>query len=158
MFKTQCISWPPRGSKWPAVDRPNADRWNTVRSYHFFQCFDTTILPCDNSDIIKANLDPNSYCNIGAAITFHQKNSLIQGAPWQIRNLNYLEMKIEEWPSRAKWGQSRPNVAKWFQTGSNGAKRGQTGPKWLKSALRGQTWPKGPTTLFEGLYFETSHS
>ena len=53
-------------------------------------------------------------------------------------------MKIEEWPSKAKWGQAGqtgPNGAKWCQTGSNGAKRGKNGQK---RALRGQTGPKGP--------------
>ena len=38
-------------------------------------------------------------------------------------------MKIEEWPSRAKWGQARQNGAKWCQMVSNRVKRGQTGPK-----------------------------
>ena len=65
------------------------------------------------------------------------------GTPWRIGNLKYLEMKIEEWPSRAKWakrGQTGPNGDKWCQTGSNRAKRGQTGPKRAK---KGQKVPYG---------------
>ena len=33
-------------------------------------------------------------------------------APWRIGNLKYLEVKIEEWTSMAKWGQAGPNGAK----------------------------------------------
>ena len=33
-------------------------------------------------------------------------------SPWRIGTLKYLEVKIEEWPSRAKWGQLGPNDAK----------------------------------------------
>ena len=70
--------------------------------------------------------------------------------------LKYLEVKIEEWPSRAKWGQAGPNRAKWCQmvpnrvkrghTGSNEAKKGQKGPtepNGAKRAKRGQTRPNG---------------
>ena len=32
--------------------------------------------------------------------------------PWRIGTLKYLEIKVEEWPSRAKWGQLGPNGAK----------------------------------------------
>jgi len=77
-------------------------------------------------------------------------------APWRIGTLKYLEVKIEEWPSRAKWGQAGPNRPKWCQmvpnrvkrghTGSNGAKKGQKGPtepKVAKRAKRGQTRPNG---------------
>ena len=43
---------------------------------------------------------------------------MIQGiAPWRIGTLKYFEMKIEKWPSRAKWvqaGQKGPNGAKHF--------------------------------------------
>ena len=78
--------------------------------------------------------------------TIPEKNPCTFGennvTPWRIRNLKYLEIEIEEWPSRAKWGQAGPNRTKWCQTGSNGAKQGQTGPK---RALLGQTGPKGPT-------------
>ena len=56
---------------------------------------------------------------------------------WRIRNLMYLDMKIEEWPSRAKLGQAGPNRAIWCQTGSNGAKWGQMGPKMAKKCLTG---------------------
>ena len=76
--------------------------------------------------------------------------------PWRIRNLKYLEMKIEEWPRRAKWGQAGPNRAKWCQmvpnrvkrgqTGSNRAKNGQTVPYGAKrgqKGQRGQTRPNG---------------
>ena len=59
--------------------------------------------------------------------------------PWRIGTLKYLEVKIEEWPSRAKWGQAGPNRAKWCQMVPNGAKRGQTGPQGVK---RGQKGPK----------------
>ena len=43
-------------------------------------------------------------------------------SPWRIGTLKYLEVKIEEWPSRAKWGRSGPNVAKWCQMMPNDAK------------------------------------
>ena len=65
--------------------------------------------------------------------------------PWRIGTLKYLEIKIEEWPSRAKWGQSvpsGPNGAKWCQTKSNGAKQGQTGPNEVKMGLTGQNLAK----------------
>ena len=39
-------------------------------------------------------------------------NSKRKTPPWRIRNLKYHEMKIEEWPSRAKWGQVGQNRAK----------------------------------------------
>ena len=61
-------------------------------------------------------------------------------APWQIGTLKYLEIKIEEWPSRAKWGQSgptRPSGAEWCQTESNWAKRDQTGQNEAKKGLTG---------------------
>ena len=51
-------------------------------------------------------------------------------APWRIGTLKYLEVKIEEWPSRAKWGQAGSSRAKWGQKwpkGPNRAKRGQMG-------------------------------
>ena len=41
-------------------------------------------------------------------------------------DLKYLEGNIEEWPSRAKWGQAGqivPNRAKQGQTGPNGVKQ-----------------------------------
>ena len=76
-------------------------------------------------------------------------------SPCQIGTLKYLEIKIEEWPSRARGGQAGPNRVKWCQTvpnrvkhgqirsnvvkrWANGAKRGQTG---LNGAKRGQTGP-----------------
>ena len=75
-------------------------------------------------------------------------------APWRIGTLKYLEIKIEEWPSRAKWGQSGPNGAKWCQmmpnrvkrgkTGSNGAKRGQKEPYGAKLGQKGQTGQTRP--------------
>merc|ERR1712208_260699 len=52
-------------------------------------------------------------------------------SPWRIGTLKYLEIKIEEWLNRAKWGQSGPNGAKWCQMMPNRVKRGKT-------------WPKGP--------------
>ena len=66
---------------------------------------------------------------------------LLEWEPWLIGALKYLEIKIEEWQSRAKWGQSVPNGAKWCQMTPNRVKRGQTRPKRV---LQGQTWPKGP--------------
>ena len=57
--------------------------------------------------------------------------------PWRIRNLKYLEIKIEEWPNRAKLCQMVPNGAKQGQTGSNGAKKGQKGPTEPNGAKRG---------------------
>ena len=65
-------------------------------------------------------------------------------------------MKIEEWPSRAKWGQAGPNRTKWCQMVPNRVKRGQKGQK---KTSRGQTGPKGATGLNEakwahiGLFF-----
>ena len=41
-------------------------------------------------------------------------------SPWRIGTLKYLEMKIKKWPSRANWGQARPN-------GPNGAKQVKQG-------------------------------
>ena len=74
--------------------------------------------------------------------------------PWRIGTLKYLEIKIEEWPNRAKWGQSGPNGAKWcqmmpnrvkrVQTGSNGLKRGQKGPYGAKLGQKGQTGQTKP--------------
>ena len=64
-----------------------------------------------------------------------------RAAPWRIGTLKYLEMKIEKWPSRVKWGQAGAYGAKWCQTGSNKAKRGQTGQKGPYGAKCGQ---KGP--------------
>ena len=61
---------------------------------------------------------------------------------WRIGTLKYLEIKVEEWPSRAKWGQAGPNRAKWYQTGSNRAKRGQTGPKMTKKCFTGPNGAK----------------
>ena len=76
--------------------------------------------------------------------------------PRRIRTLKYLEMKIEEWPSRAKWGQAGSNRTKWCQMvpnrvkrgqmGSNGAKNGQKVPYRAKpgqKGQRGQTRPNG---------------
>merc|ERR1711942_274256 len=62
--------------------------------------------------------------------------------PWRIGTLKYLEVKIEEWPSRAKWGQAGPNRSKWCQMVQNRVKRGQTGPKRAKKGLWSQTGPK----------------
>ena len=42
--------------------------------------------------------------------------------------LKNLEMKIEKWPRRAKWGQAGPSGANWCQTGPKGIKRGHMGP------------------------------
>ena len=56
---------------------------------------------------------------------------MAQKALWRIGTLKYLEIKIEKWPSRAKWGQAGQDGAKLCQTGQNGAKwvkQGQTGP------------------------------
>ena len=77
--------------------------------------------------------------------------------PWRIGTLKYLEIKIEEWPSGAKRGQTGANGAKWCQIGLNGAKRSQAGPK---KALRGQTWQKGPNGAKwgqMGLIFACTH-
>ena len=43
-------------------------------------------------------------------------------------------MKIEEWPSTAKWCQAGPNGAKQGQTGPNGAKKCLMGPNLVKRA------------------------
>ena len=60
--------------------------------------------------------------------------------PWRIGTLKYLDVKIEEWPSRAKWS----------QTGSNGATQGQMGPKRGKKGLWSEKWPKGPNGAKRG--------
>merc|ERR1711942_222525 len=64
--------------------------------------------------------------------------------PWRIGTLKYLEVKIEEWPSRAKWGQAGPNRSKWCQMVQNRVKRGQTGPKRAYGAKRGPKGQMGP--------------
>ena len=58
-------------------------------------------------------------------------------SPWRIGTLKYLEIKIEEWPSRAKWGQSGPNGAKWCQMMPNRVKRGQMGSNGAKLGQKG---------------------
>ena len=45
----------------------------------------------------------------------------------RIGTLKYLEIKIEEWQSRANWGQVGSNGAKKGQKVAYGAKRGQMG-------------------------------
>ena len=60
-------------------------------------------------------------------------------SPWRIRNLKYLEMKIEEWPSRVKRG----------QMGSNGSIKGQKGPYRPNMAKRGQMGSYGADFLHE---------
>ena len=65
------------------------------------------------------------------------------GAPWRIGTLKYLEVKIEEWPSRDKWGQSGPNRAKWCQMVPNGAKQGHTELHGVKRGQKGPTEPNG---------------
>ena len=60
---------------------------------------------------------------------------------WRIGTLKYLEIKIEEWPSKAKRGQSGPNGAKWCQIVPNRAKCGQMGSNgaiWGQSGLNGK--------------------
>ena len=65
-------------------------------------------------------------------------------SPWRIGTLKFLEIKIEEWPSRAKWGQSGPNGAKWSQMMPNRVKRGQMGSDGAK---RGQKGKRGPNEV-----------
>merc|ERR1712212_859118 len=99
-----------------------------------------------------ARIVPYAICNLQHAICkLHVAN--LQ-PPWRIGTLKYLEIKIEEWPNRAKWGQSGPNGAKWcqmmpnrvkrVQTGSNGLKRGQKGPYGAKLGQKGQTGQTKP--------------
>ena len=86
--------------------------------------------------------------------TEHRAAPALFLTPWRIGTLKYLEIKIEEWPNRAKWGQSGPNGAKWcqmmpnrvkrVQTGSNGLKRGQKGPYGAKLGQKGQTGQTKP--------------
>ena len=83
--------------------------------------------------------------------------------PWRIGTLKYLEIKSEEWPNRAKWGQSGPNGAKWcqmmpnrvkrVQTGSNGLKRGRKGPYGAKLGQKGQTGQTKPNGVKWGWFF-----
>ena len=94
---------------------------------------------CSEGTGVSAPAFPGGSSSFLATMVF-----LTRVAPWRISTLKYLEVKIEEWPSRAKWGQAGSNRAKWCQTGSNGATRGQTGPKRAKKGLRSQKWPKGP--------------
>ena len=61
--------------------------------------------------------------------------------PWRIGTLKYPEVKIEEWPSRAKWGQLGSNRTKWCQMMPNRDKRGQMGSNRAK---RGQKQLMGP--------------
>ena len=68
----------------------------------------------------------------------------------------YLEIKIEEWPSRAKWGQTGqmvPNGANQGEMGSNRAIRGHIGPSGAKSGQKGQTGPNEAKWGQMGLIF-----
>ena len=79
--------------------------------------------------------------NISKFIRVHEVfNATI--SPWRIGTLKYLEIKIEEWPSRAKLGQAGPNRAKWCQMMPNRVKRGQTGQNEAKKGLTGQNLAK----------------
>ena len=72
-------------------------------------------------------------------------------------------MKVEEWPSWAKWGQAGPNGVKWGQMVPNGAKLWQmvpNGTNWAKlgqtgtnGALQSQTGPNGPNRAKFGWFF-----
>ena len=83
---------------------------------------------------------------------WRERQITVLNTPWRIGTLKYLEVKIEEWPSRSKLGQAGPSgakqgqmvpySAKWCQTGSNGAKWGQTGPKMAKKCLIGPNLAK----------------
>ena len=85
------------------------------------------------------------------------ENTYMSISPWRIGTLKYLEIKIEEWPNRAKWGQSGPNGAKWcqmmpnrvkrVQTGSNGLKQGQKGLYGAKLGQKGQTGQTKPNVV-----------
>ena len=66
-------------------------------------------------------------------------------------------MKIEELPSRAKWGQAGPNSAKWWQTGSNGAKKGQKVPYGNKHGQKGQRGQTRPNGVLWGWFFACMH-
>ena len=81
--------------------------------------------------------------------------------------LKYLEIKIEEWANRAKWGQSGPNGAKWCQimpnrvkrvlTGLNGLKRGQKGPYLAKLGQKGQNGQTKPNEVKWGWFSACTH-
>ena len=64
-------------------------------------------------------------------------------APWRIGTLKYNEIKIEEWPSWAKWDQSGPNGAKLGQIAPNlWPTWGQVKPSWSQvEAKLGQIQP-----------------
>ena len=64
--------------------------------------------------------------------TFQPLLEFVGTSPWRIRNLKYLEIEIEEWLSRAKWGQAGPNRTKWCQMVPNRVKQGQMGSKGAK--------------------------
>ena len=68
-----------------------------------------------------------------------------------LSTLKYLEIKIEEWPSRDKWGQVGPNKAKKDLTGPNVAKR-------AKRAKRGQMGSNGADFLCARIFYETKNS
>ena len=66
-------------------------------------------------------------------------------------------MKIEKWPSRAKWGQAGPNRAKWCQAGSNGAKKFQKVAHGAKCGQKGQRCQTRPNGVICGGFFTCTH-
>ena len=58
-----------------------------------------------------------------------------------------MRIKLEEWPSRAKWDQAGPNWAKWCQTGFKRGQEGPFGPNVAKRAKRGQMGSNGADFL-----------
>ena len=118
-------------------------------------------------NFLTVTIKVSCYTSIIGKVLFNRSETLDYTSPWRISTLKYLEMKIEEWPSRGKWGQVGPNGAKWCQmvpnrvkrghTGSNGAKKGQKEPTERNVAKRakwGQTWPNG---VIWGWFFACTH-
>ena len=143
--------------------------WNTIKGFQHFEKF--WLLRKDDIRNRLKFFGTISFYLHENTVFFVQyeiwKPSFKVTTPWRIGTLKYLEVKIEEWPSRAKWGQAGPNRAKWCQmvpnrvkrghTGSNGAKKGQKGPtepKVAKRAKRGQTRPNG---VIWGWFFACTH-
>ena len=121
----------------------------------------TSTLIWKGSNFIPAIL-PHSAPSWILSLAENLASSILQ-APWRIRTLKYLEMKIEEWPSRAKWGQAGSNRTKWCQMvpnrvkrgqmGSNGAKNGQKVPYRAKPGQKGQRGQTRPNGVIWGWFF-----
>ena len=134
----------------------------------------TIILPCRKNRDFSGTEHPSDlrpvckfeFVRCGPGET-NQSDLSVSVSPWRIRTLKYLEMKIEEWPSRAKWGQAGSNRTKWCQMvpnrvkrgqmGSNGAKNGQKVPYRAKPGQKGQRGQTRPNGVIWGWFFACTH-